>query len=74
MNPMDILTLKNDFAKFGANHPKFIQFCQVVAQSGIEEGTIFECTVRKPDGQAMQANIKITQDDLDLIEKLKGLR
>jgi len=74
MNPMEILALKKDFDTFQQNHPKFIQFCQYVGMQGIQEGTILECTVKTPEGQEMQANIKITQDDLDLINKLKGMR
>lgn len=74
MNPMDILSLKNDFQKFQGNHPKFIQFCKAVAQNGISEGTLLECTVKTPEGQTMQANIKITMDDLELIEKIKRMR
>lgn len=74
MNPMDILSLKKDFDTFQYNHPKFIQFCQYVGMQGIHEGTVLECTVKTPDGQTMTSNIKITQDDLDLIEKLKGMR
>ena len=42
-------------------------------QTGVKEGTIFECKVITPDGKELQTNIKITQDDLEMIEKLKEL-
>ncbi len=71
MNPMALLTLKSSFEKFQNNHPKFIQFAQAIMQMGVKEGTIFECKVITPDGKELQTNLKITQDDLEMFEKLK---
>ena len=71
MNPMALLTLKSAFDKFQNNHPRFIQFLQTVTQIGIKEGTILECKVITPEGKELQANIKITQEDLELFEKIK---
>ena len=73
MNPMALLTLKSSFEKFQKNHPRFIQFAQAIMQTGVKEGTIFECKVITPDGKELQTNIKITQDDLEMIEKLKEM-
>ena len=73
MNPMTLMTMKASFDKFQKNHPKFIQFTKAVTQVGAQEGTVFECKVTTPDGREMQANFKVTQDDLELIEKLKEL-
>lgn len=73
LNPMQLMGLKNDLEKFKNNHPKFVQFVQAMAQSGIQEGTILECKVISPDGQEIQANIKITQEDLALFQKLKEM-
>ena len=71
MNPMALLTLKSSFEKFQNNHPKFIQFAQAIMQMGVKEGTILECKVITPDGKELQTNLKITQDDLEMFEKLK---
>lgn len=73
LNPMQLMGLRSDFEKFKNNHPKFIQFVQAIAQSGVKEGTIFECKVISPEGQEIQANIKITQEDLALFQKLKEM-
>ncbi len=73
MNPMQLLGMKKDVEKFKDNHPRFIQFIQAITQDGLQEGTILECKVVKPDGKEMQTNIKVTQDDLELIQKLKGM-
>ena len=73
MNPMALLTLKSSFEKFQNNHPRFIQFAQAIMQMGIKEGTILECKVVTPDGKELQTNLKITQDDLEMFEKLKEM-
>ena len=73
MNPMALLALKSSFEKFERNHPKFIQFAQHMMQQGIHEGTVLECKVITPEGKEIQANLKITQDDLELLNKLKEL-
>lgn len=73
MNPMTLLTLKSSFDKFQSNHPKFMQFAQVIMQTGITEGTVLECKVITPEGKEIQANLKITQDDLELFQKLKEM-
>ena len=74
INPMTLLGLKNDYDKFKDNHPKFLQFVKAFTKAGIQEGTIMECKVITADGQELQSNIKITADDLELLEKLKYLR
>lgn len=73
LNPMQLIGLKKDFDKFRNNHPKFMQFIKAMAQSGLQEGTVLECKVLTPEGREMQANIRITQDDLDLLEKIKEM-
>ena len=73
MNPMALLAMKAAFDRFKNNHPRFVQFVQVIAQNGIKEGTVFDCKVTLPDGRELQTNFKVTQDDLELFEKLKEL-
>jgi len=73
INPMQLLSIKGCFDKFSAAHPKFIQFIKAVSAQGLPEGTVLECKVTTPDGKEMQANIKITAQDLELIEKLREI-
>ena len=74
MNPLAMLSLKSAHEKFQGNHPKFMQFIIAMTQYGLEEGTILECKVTTPEGKEIQANIKITEDDLELIEKIKEIK
>lgn len=73
MNPMTLLSLKSSLGKFQENHPRFVQFIKAMSDSGIQEGTILECKTITPEGKEMTTNIKITQDDLELLDKLKEL-
>lgn len=74
LNPMQLFGLKNDLEKFKNNHPRFIQFIQTAAQEGMREGTVLECKVVTPEGREMQTNIRVTQADLELFEKLKAMQ
>ena len=74
VNPMALLGLKSDFDKFKNNHPRFLQFVKAFTKAGVQEGTIMECKVITTDGKELHANIKITADDLELLERLKDLR
>ena len=43
------------------------------ASSQIEEGTILEVTVKKPDGRTMVSNIKVTASDLEMLQAIKQM-
>ena len=74
MNPMDILQLKSSLNTLKENHPKFLQFLQVVSAKGIKEGTVIEVTVRTPEGENYNSNLRVTKSDLELIRKIKNFK
>ena len=73
MNLSSLLKLQSTWSAFKKNHPKFPLFLKAVSQNALSEGTIFEFKVTNPEGKTYQANIKLTESDLDLIEDLKKL-
>ena len=73
MNPSAILKLMSAKAAFTKNHPKFSAFCKAAFSRPIEPGTIIEISLQRPGEEPMMANIKVQQEDLDLLERLKGL-
>ncbi len=73
MNPATMMKIMNAKNKFTSNHPKFVAFLNAMFAGGIEEGTIIEITVTKPGCEAVTSNIKVRQDDLELIDSLKEL-
>lgn len=73
LNPASIMKIMNAKNKFAENHPKVIKFFNAVYAKGIEEGTVIEITVKKPGQDAMTANFKVQQSDLELLKELHQL-
>ncbi len=73
INPTQLFQLMGAWQKFTANHPKFPKFLKAVAAEGIQEHTIIEVSVTTPEGKTYCSNLKITQEDLDLLEQFKHI-
>lgn len=73
VNPASIMKIMSAKNKFTSNHPKFEAFIKAVFSQGIEEGTVIEITVQKPDREPVTTNLKVQQSDLELMEELKEL-
>ena len=74
VNPADMMKMMAGFKNFQDAHPKAVAFFGAVFGSGIPEGTIMELTVTKPGEAPVVTNIKVTAQDLALIESLKNMR
>ena len=73
MNPADMMKIMNAKNKFESNHPKFFAFLNAVFSRPIQEGTIIEITVKRPEEEAITTNLKVQQSDLDLLAELQNL-
>lgn len=73
MNPAAMIKLMNAKGAFEKNHPKFIAFIKAVTARKIEEGTVIEISVQRPGEEPLTANVKVRQDDLELLNGLKEL-
>ncbi len=70
---MDIGALMNfrqAWGTFCANHPRFPDFIAAVRSKGITEGTEIKISVTYPDGQTVNAGLKLKQSDLELFKSL----
>lgn len=72
--PQDILKLVAMKNRFEAAHPKFMAFAKNIARTGVQEGSVIEVKVTQPDGNSVTANMKVTADDVAMINELKTLR
>ena len=72
MNPMALLQLKGGWDKFCSNHPKFPKFIQAVSKEGVQEGSVIEVTITRPDGSSFSTNLKVQDSDLQLFEQMKN--
>ena len=73
-NPADIMKLMGMKNKFESSHPKFVSFIKDVASHGITEGDILEVTITRPTGEITTANLRVTADDVEMVQDLKNLR
>mgnify|MGYP003498976179 CR=1 FL=1 len=72
MNPMAFMKIKGMVEKFKENHPKVPMFFKAASQS-IGEGTIIEINVTTAEGKNICTNMKVTKEDLELVEQLKQM-
>ena len=69
-----MLKLGGMWAKFTKNHPKFPQFVKAVQKNGFVADTIIDLKITYPDGNVLDSNLKISEEDLKLFEELKKLK
>jgi hypothetical protein len=67
---MKLMAAKNQFEQ---THPKFAAFFGTILKQGVEEGSVIEITVTRPDGTPVTANMKVQQSDIELIRQLKEM-
>ena len=72
INPMQLLKLKGLWDQFTQRHPKFPAFLKAMSQGAISEGSVLEITVTTADGRKLSSNLKITAEDMALVEELKN--
>ncbi|MGC4018422.1 MAG: hypothetical protein QM793_03800 [Muricomes sp.] len=64
---------KSSMDRFRRNHPKFPLFVKAVSENALMEGTIIEITVTTPQGKSYSSNVKLKEDDIDLIKTLQQM-
>ena len=74
MNPSALLKVMDAFKRFQNNHPKVVSYVKAVLGPGLPEGTVLEITCTKPGEEPVTTNMKVTADDLELIQTLKEMR
>ncbi|MDD5935153.1 MAG: hypothetical protein PUC65_06245 [Clostridiales bacterium] len=73
VNPKTIFELKSAWSTFDRNHPRFQPFL-MAARQNIKENSIIEISIKSESGESICTNLKITESDLALFEKLKQLQ
>lgn len=72
-HPNMILQIKNMWERFQMNHPKLPRFLQVVGTECMQEGTIIEISVTKPNGENITSNLRLNETDMEMVAALKEL-
>ena len=71
MNPAELFKLKADLKTFEKAHPKFLSFLRYCVDRGMGEGTIVDVTLRYPDGERTHANMRLTEQDAEMLQRLR---
>lgn len=73
MNLAALMQLKQEWDSFKSRHPKFPSFIRAVCGRALSEGTVVEFKVTAPDGTVINSNLKLKQEDLELIRRLRDM-
>ena len=73
INPLKLLQIKNAWDQFTIRHPKLPAFLRAVSSNAIGEGTILEMTVITADGKKYNTNLKISAEDMQMVNDLKNM-
>ena len=74
MNPMVLMKLKGELEKLTQRHPKFSKFALYLAEQELPVDTVLDVSVKTPEGRTVHANMKLDNEDLQLIKLLKELK
>lgn len=73
LNPLQILKIKNTINDFRARHPGFARFIKAIRKKGLPQGSVLEVKITFPEGQTMETNIRVSEEDLELLRTLSDL-
>lgn len=55
---------------FEKEHPKFIQFINYMMKNPLEKDSIVTVMVKRPDSTVVRTEIKITENDIEIMDRL----
>ena len=74
MNFESMFKAKQMWGDFKRNHPKVPVFIDAVQSRGYCEGMEIAVAVRYPDGEEHKAGIRVTEEDLEMLNMLRAMR
>lgn len=74
IDPMQLLKIKGMWDGFTRRHPKFPAFLKAMTQGAITEGSVLEITVTTVEGKTISSNLKVTKEDMEMVEAIGKMR
>lgn len=68
-----LFKIKQAWASFEQNHPKFSCFCRDIGKKGISEGTEVRIIITYPGEEPIEASMRVKDSDMQLMETLRSL-
>lgn len=72
INPMMLMKFKEMTDGFNQRHPKLQLFLRDVAPM-VDTGAVLELSITSPDGVKKRTNIRVTEEDKELLDTIGGL-
>ncbi|MCR4717725.1 MAG: hypothetical protein K5656_11165 [Lachnospiraceae bacterium] len=72
-NPNTMFQMQRMWQTFTDEHPKFPAFLQAVSATKLNPGSIIEFNITTAEGQNIASNIKLTENDVKMIEELEEI-
>ena len=73
LNPLQILKIKSILNDIRTRHPGFVRFIKAIRKKGLPQGSVLEVKITFPEGQTMETNIRVSEEDLELLRTLSDL-
>ena len=70
MNPLEALSIKSKFDRFGRQHPKVVAF-MAENHGELREGAVLELRIKSPEGRNVVTNMRVSAEDEELFGLLK---
>ncbi|MBQ3392269.1 MAG: hypothetical protein IJG52_02535 [Lachnospiraceae bacterium] len=74
LNPMEIMKLGDRLRIFREQHPRVESFIRDNFNRSMQEGTVIEMKVTKPDGRTSICNFRVSKEDLETVEILRNIK
>ncbi len=74
MNLEQMFMARQAWNVFRENHPKVPAFIDAVQEKGYCEGMEIAIAVRYPDGDVHKAGIRVTKEDMEILDSMRSMR
>lgn len=74
INPMKLMKLRERYGIFKRQHPKVMNFLRNVNAHSLQPGTVVEMKVTNAEGKESVCNMRLSPEDIETINMLRGLR
>lgn len=74
MNVTNLMKIQSMWKDFSSRHPKFAMFLKNAGENGVTEDTVIDIQIHYPDGKNLMTNIKVSREDLPLIDTIRSAK
>ena len=72
-NPMALMKIRKMWERFNAAHPRVLPYVRALGDGYLQEGSVIEVNVTAPDGRSLKCNLKLTGEDLELMNEISEI-